>query len=195
MTPTLDDPLQSPQDSDSESNIAVPKTRPAKSPLSSVTSLPYRRSNASLSNLFASTTSLPTQSNNAQSPSDSGTVTPPTGAINGSVFSPTGSMVRSPSPSLATRIVDGSNSETRDLILRAFAPHVSLLASEDTEELIRHKGYSWRAAGATAALWRARAGQGYHPGQQWREQVLGGLRCALHRCQRWLGESEVGKQE
>ncbi|KAF2482959.1 ER-golgi trafficking TRAPP I complex 85 kDa subunit-domain-containing protein, partial [Neohortaea acidophila] len=30
--------------------------------------------------------------------------------------------------------------ETKDIILRAFSPHVSILASEDTEELIRHKG-------------------------------------------------------
>ena len=139
MTPTLDDPLQSPQDSDSESNIAAPKTRrAAKSPLSSVTSLPYRRSNASLSNLFASTTSLPTQTN-ARSPSESETVTPPASAVNGSVFSPTGSTARSPSPSLSTCLAEGS-SEVRDRILTAFSPHVSVLPSQDTEELIRHKG-------------------------------------------------------
>ena len=141
MTPTLDDPLQSPQDSDSDSNLPVRKNRPAKSPLNSVASLPYRRSNASLSNLFASTTSLPTQSD-ARSPEEPGTVTPPTGAINGSVFSPSGSGLRSPSPALSTRLGGerGASGETRDLILRAFAPHVSVLASLDTEELIRHKG-------------------------------------------------------
>ncbi|KAK3684390.1 hypothetical protein LTR37_020325 [Vermiconidia calcicola] len=139
MTPTLDDPLQSPQDSDSESNIAIKKTRPEKSPLNSIARLPYRRSNASLSNLFASTTSLPTQTA-ARSPSESGAVTPPTAAVNGSVFSPTGSTVRSPSPALSGRLGTSAGNETRDLILRAFSPHVSILASPDTEELIRHKG-------------------------------------------------------
>lgn len=133
-----DDALQSPQESDSESAISVPKTRPKKSPLSSVTSLPYRRSNVSLSTLFASTSSLPTQPNTA-SPSESGTVTPTAGVVNGSVFSPGGSTaVRSPSPLPSGQ--PGASVETRDLILRAFSPHVSVLASHDTEELIRHKG-------------------------------------------------------
>lgn len=139
MTPTLDDPLQSPQDSDSESNINVSRTRPAKSPLASVARLPYRRSNASLSNLFASTTSLPTQTTGARSPSESETVTPPGTTVNGSVFSPGGSTLGSPSLAQSTKLGSGA-SESRDLILRAFSPHVSLLASQDTEELIRHKG-------------------------------------------------------
>jgi len=135
MPPTPDDPLQSPQDSDSE--IHVPKTRPRKSPLSSVTHLPYRRSNASLSTLFASTTSLPTHSD-AGSPSDSGTVTPTAGVVNGSVFSPDASTaVRSPTLAAPANI---NKDESRHVILRAFSPHVSLLASQDTEELVRHKG-------------------------------------------------------
>lgn len=140
MPPTPDDPLQSPQDSDSESNINVARTRPKKSPLSSVTSLPYRRSNASLSTLFASTTSLPTQPNAGATSDDSGTVTPSVGVVNGSVFSPGGSTaVRSPSPALSGHLPVNS-SETRDLVIRAFCPHVSVLASQDTDELIRHKG-------------------------------------------------------
>ena len=136
MPPTPDDPLQSPQESDSEPGISVHKRHQVKSPLGSISRLPYRRSNASLSNLFASTTSLPTLPN-PESPSRSGTVTPKAGSINGSVFSPTGSTVRSPSLDSSTRV---NSNETRDVILRAFSPHVSVLASQDTEELIRHKG-------------------------------------------------------
>ncbi|CAK3873467.1 Hypothetical predicted protein [Lecanosticta acicola] len=136
-----DDPLQSPQESDSEQQqhqqpISVHKKRFGRSPLSSISTLPYRRSNASLSNLFASTSSLPTLPN-AGSPSASGTVTPIAGPINGSVFSPTGSTVRSPSPTPSGK---QSSNHVRDLILRAFSPHVSVLASSDTEELVRHKG-------------------------------------------------------
>ena len=138
MPPTPDDPLQSPQESDSDQPIAVRKTRPSKSPLASVTSLPYRRSNASLSTLFASTSSLPTHGNSS-SPSESGTVTPVAGNVNGSVFSPGASTTaRSSSPAGVGRAA--AHSETRDVILRAFFPHVSILASQDTEELIRHKG-------------------------------------------------------
>jgi trafficking protein particle complex subunit 8 len=116
---------------ESQSPITVPRSRSKRSPLSSEARLPYRRSNASLSQLFASTTSLP------GSPSDSGTVTPTAGAVNGSLFSPTGSTIaRSPSPTVS----GASSVEARDLILRAFSPHVSVLASRDTEELVRHKG-------------------------------------------------------
>jgi trafficking protein particle complex subunit 8 len=49
--------------------------------------------------------------------------------------------VRSPSPALSGRIANSAEgSEIRDVILRAFSPHVSVLASQDTEELVRHKG-------------------------------------------------------
>ncbi|KXL43588.1 hypothetical protein M433DRAFT_155665 [Acidomyces richmondensis BFW] len=140
MPPTLDDPLQSPQDSDNEAPVERNKIRPKSSPLATISRIPYNRSNASLSQLFASTTSLPSKGAGG-SPNTSGTVTPTAGVINGSVFSPTGSTVRSPSPSLSVQLGAGQT-ETRDTILRAFAPHVSVLASEDTEELIRHKGIS-----------------------------------------------------
>lgn len=136
---TTDDPLQSPQESDSENQqnpIAVHKRRFGKSPLSSISTLPYRRSNASLSNLFASTSSLPTLPNPG-SPSVSGTETPTAVPANGSIFSPTGSTVRSPSPTPSGKT---SSNHVKDLLLRAFAPHVSVLASPDTEELVRHKG-------------------------------------------------------
>lgn len=48
--------------------------------------------------------------------------------------------MRSPSPALSGQV--GGSNDTRDLVLRAFSPHVSVLASQDTEELIRHKGIS-----------------------------------------------------
>lgn len=139
MPPTPDDPLQSPQDSETEasdSRIHISKTRgspqrPVNSPLASVANLSYRRSNASLSQLFQSTTSLPLASG-----SNSESVTPPAGVINGSVFSPAGTTrVSSPAPS-----IQHSSGAVRDLILKAFAPHVSVLASQDAEELVRHKG-------------------------------------------------------
>ncbi|KXT13871.1 hypothetical protein AC579_6885 [Pseudocercospora musae] len=130
----MPDPI-SPQESDSES-ISVHKRRLGKSPLSSISTLPYRRSNASLSNLFSSTTSLPAWPGSA-SPSQSGTVTPTAATSNGSRFSPAGSTIRSPSPAPSGQVI---SNDIRDLILRAFSPHVSVLASQDTEELIRHKG-------------------------------------------------------
>lgn len=132
-----DDPL----DSDSEAGSEVTKRPLGKSVLDPLKRLPYRRSNASLSNLFASTSSLPTLPNPG-SPrlAGSGTGTPTNAPQNGSVYSPPGSTtVRSPSPGHSAQT--GSN-DTRDLILRAFSPHVSVLASQDTEELIRHKGIS-----------------------------------------------------
>ncbi|KAK5165225.1 uncharacterized protein LTR77_009323 [Saxophila tyrrhenica] len=128
-------PVVSPHESDSDASISLPQQRrPDRSPLASVDRLPYRRSNASLSNLFASTSSLPTR------PGSDGTQTPPSAALNGSVFSPGGSTVRSPSPALPGVGAGSAGSETRNIIVRAFSPHVSVLASQDTEELIRHKG-------------------------------------------------------
>ncbi|KAK5105781.1 hypothetical protein LTR62_002161 [Meristemomyces frigidus] len=138
MPSTVDDPLQSPQESDSEQTITAPKRQHGKSPLSSVARLPYRRSNASLSQLFASTTSLPI-TQNAGSPSESGVVTPSSALPGGSVFSAAGSTLRSPSPA-TTNTQLGTATESRQLIVRAYAPHVSVLASHDTEELVRHKG-------------------------------------------------------
>ncbi|SMR61689.1 unnamed protein product [Zymoseptoria tritici ST99CH_3D1] len=133
--PPTDDPL----DSDSDAGITVEKRRFGRSALSAIsTALPYRRSNANLSNLFASTSSLPTLANPG-SPGGSRGGTPTTAPLNGAFSPPRISAVRSPSPSLTG---PSTTSDTRDLILRAFSPHVSVLASPDTEELIRHKGIS-----------------------------------------------------
>ncbi|WPH04520.1 Hypothetical protein R9X50_00741200 [Acrodontium crateriforme] len=141
MPPTPDDPLQSPQQSTFDPNIQNPRIRPrpgpVNSPLASVATLPYRRSNASLSDLFSSTTSLSAQA------SDSGSATPTKNVVTEPVFSPAGSAtIKSPSSSVsgAPFAASSSFSEVRDLILRAFAPHVSVIASPDTEELVRHKG-------------------------------------------------------
>ncbi|KAF2771389.1 hypothetical protein EJ03DRAFT_243973, partial [Teratosphaeria nubilosa] len=135
MTPPPDDALHSPQDSETDTPLAAPK-RSRKSPLDSISRLPYRRSNASLSHIFASTTSLPT----ATSGTESGPVTPTAAPVNGSVFAPAGATsVRSPSPSQNGKVGTGPT-DARDSILRAFSPHVSVLASQDTEELVRHKG-------------------------------------------------------
>ncbi|KAF2723908.1 hypothetical protein K431DRAFT_282604 [Polychaeton citri CBS 116435] len=133
-----DDALQSRPASYSDSDTPVEQvSRPTykRSPLPSAAGLPYRRSNnASFTSLFAATT--PTTA------SRPGTATP-TGS-NGSVFSPGGSTVvagsarsNSPSQGVGAHL---QNTELKELILRAFAPHVSILASQDTEELVRHKG-------------------------------------------------------
>ena len=122
-------------DSDSDSTASGPKPRrPEKGPLSTLANLPYRRSSASLSNLFASTTSLPTLPDPG-SPSRSGTVTPSTGVI---VTPPSTALRATPPAHIPTASPGGK--EVVQLVLRAFSPHVSVLASEDTEELIRHKG-------------------------------------------------------
>lgn len=139
MPPTPDDALQAPQDSASAPGLPAPPARGfSKSPLASLPGLPYRRSNTALSTLFASTSALP-PAGSTGSPSASGTITPTAGAGNGSVFSPGGSTVL-PSPSSVTSGRVGGNGGLKELICRAFSPHVSVLASKDTEELIRHKG-------------------------------------------------------
>lgn len=57
--------------------------------------------------------------------------------MNSSVFSPRDSItgLRSPSPSVVAQ-----TDEARLLTLRGIVPHVSVLPSSDTEELLRHKG-------------------------------------------------------
>nr|POE71935.1 transport protein particle subunit trs85-2 [Quercus suber] len=132
-----DDALQSTQLSESETIPVAKRPSTKRTPLSSISSLPYRRSNASLSNLFASTSSLP--GSPVIAPSDSGTVTPGE-ASNGLSFFP-GSSTAIQSPSLSPSAAKVNN-ETRDLIIRSYAPHVSILASQDTEELVHHKGVS-----------------------------------------------------
>ncbi|TID25673.1 Transport protein particle subunit trs85-2 [Venturia nashicola] len=93
-------------------------------------SLSTYRSNPSLSTLFASTSSLPASGRS------SGTATP-TAALAGSVFSP-----GVPNGGLAPLAgTQGRPDEPRNLILRSFVPHVGVVASADTEEILREKGF------------------------------------------------------
>ncbi|KAF1927996.1 uncharacterized protein M421DRAFT_421200 [Didymella exigua CBS 183.55] len=112
-----------------EASAILPKHR--ASPASSLSELPYRRSNPSLSKLFESTTSIST------SRPSSGTATPTTSTVPGSVFSP-GS--RSSGSRTPTGLPPGVSDEYRTLIQRAFVPHIAVLADAETEALVRGKG-------------------------------------------------------
>ncbi|KAF2188296.1 hypothetical protein K469DRAFT_566975 [Zopfia rhizophila CBS 207.26] len=133
MTPSQDAtplPLQPPQYSaTADSSIILLKQRP--SPATTLDSLPYRRSNPSLSTLFASTASL------SGSHPGSGTATPTTSVVPGSVFSPGSRQNGTQSPG---GLPLGLSDKYRNLIQRAFAPHVAVLADADTEALLRGKG-------------------------------------------------------
>lgn len=130
MNPLQDaDPLQSPQYSNSESSLVLPKIR--ASPVASLASLPYRRSNPSLSSLFASTASILPKSR-------SGSVTPTAPLVAGSVFSP-GATHGAASPASTPQGSQPAD-EARTLILRSFVPHVGVFASADTDELVQQKG-------------------------------------------------------
>ncbi|KAI4740557.1 hypothetical protein E4T50_08980 [Aureobasidium sp. EXF-12298] len=129
MTSTPSDAaLQSPLQSDSESSTNTPSNTHRALPR---LSLPYRRSNASVASLFASTSSA------QHSPTASGTSTPPAGVVNASVFSPPASRLAN---ALNSPTTAAQPDEARQLVLRAFAPRVSVLASDDCQELLRHKG-------------------------------------------------------
>ena len=111
--------------------MILPRQR-ASSPASSLASLPYRRSNASLHQLFKSTTSI------SGSRPSSGTATPTASVIPGSVFSPGSRQNGTGTPG---SLPPGASDEHRNLIQRAFAPHVVVLADTETEQLIRGKGF------------------------------------------------------
>lgn len=111
-----------------EPSIVLPKR--GASPSSSLYRSVYRQANPSYSSLFASTSSLP------GSGASSGTATP-TGLRPESALSPGGS-VRPRSPAVAPT---SEPSGLRSLIQRAFAPHVTVLSSQDTEELLQGKGF------------------------------------------------------
>src|ERR1700753_2238698 len=116
---------------DPESSLVLPKRR-NQSPSGSLASLPYR-TNPSLSTLFAATSAAP------GSVRSSGSSTPVgESALGGStLLSGTGD---GHSVSPVTAVVAGSP-EARDLILRGFAPHVAVLASTDTDALLRDRGF------------------------------------------------------
>ncbi|KAI9725220.1 MAG: hypothetical protein M1828_003401 [Chrysothrix sp. TS-e1954] len=115
--------------SDAEVPLVLPKVRGSERvasgrPLSEL-SLPFRRSNSSLAALFAST---------------SGSITPKrasspiVGSTPGSHGTP---------PRLGPYRDDGpqATNDYVDLIVRSFAPHIALLPSADTEELLAQKGF------------------------------------------------------
>ncbi|CAL3962727.1 unnamed protein product [Diplocarpon coronariae] len=110
-------------------SLRPPKIRASTDTItSSVSTLPYRASNASVSSLFAST-STPTGS---RSVSPSGLGTPP--RMSGSVFGGT--------PGEGTQIPSADRPEDpRNLILQAFVPHIAVHTSMDTEELVKDKGF------------------------------------------------------
>ncbi|KUJ07032.1 uncharacterized protein LY89DRAFT_692104 [Mollisia scopiformis] len=97
--------------------------------MASVSTLPYRASNASVSSLFAST-STPSGSRSV-SPSGAGT---PSRMLSGSVFGGLGTPGEQVSP--ADRPED-----PRNLILQAFVPHIAIHTSSDTRELVKDKGF------------------------------------------------------
>ncbi|KAG9803865.1 hypothetical protein KCU82_g22463, partial [Aureobasidium melanogenum] len=115
MTSTPSDAgLQSPRESDSESSTSIAHAAQRTLPK---LSLPYRRSNASVASLFASTSSA------QHSPTASGTSTPPAGVVNASVFSPPASRLAN---ALNSPTTAAQPDEARQLVLRAFAPRVSV---------------------------------------------------------------------
>jgi hypothetical protein len=101
-----------------------------QSPTSSISSLPYRPNSGSVSSLFASTT-----------PPGSRSISP-NGALaaskvlSGSVFNST----RNEDVSQGLRA--DQSEDPRHLILQAFIPHIAVLTSTDTDDLVRDKGFS-----------------------------------------------------
>lgn len=113
---------------DTEASIDINATSPilASSKTESGFSLPFRRNNnASLSALFASTSKRPGQNRSASSNNG----TPQAQEI-----------AESPFTAQAAGNDNGSRTEYRTLISRAFAPSVGILASTDLEELLAQKG-------------------------------------------------------
>jgi hypothetical protein len=120
---------------DGDGPLHVPRQR-TRSPAASVTSLPYR-ANAPLSNLFASTSGL-------ASSHGSGASTPTTTAA-GTTLDASSTLVasdgRSVSPVGAAAAAGGAPADVRNLIFRGFAPHVAVVASADTDSLLRNRGF------------------------------------------------------
>ncbi len=119
-----------------EPSVRYPQKRlpaDAQSLASSVSSLPYRRSNNSVSSLFASTSTPP----GSRSISPNG----PLRELTGSVF------VTTPSEDLLDNLTSGQAEDPRHLIIQGFVPHIAIHTSADTDELAREKGF-------TEGLWQ-----------------------------------------
>jgi hypothetical protein len=130
MTPNHDATPKPPRyPADLDTSVVLPRQRAA--PAASLASLPYRRSNPSLHKLFESTSSAST------SRPSSGSATPTPSVIPGSVFSPGSRQSGTGTPA---SLPPGVSDEHRTLVQQAYAPHVVVVADNDTEELIRGKG-------------------------------------------------------
>lgn len=127
-------PLQSPQYSETDGSIILPKTRHSErssSPSSSTSNLPFRRVNASLSTLFASTATSPSRPSSSHSTAAPGPIAAaflsPGSAQNSDVLSPLGAHA-------------DAEDDPRNLIVRSFVPHIAVYASADAEQIIASKG-------------------------------------------------------
>ncbi|KAI9848100.1 MAG: hypothetical protein M1837_001202 [Sclerophora amabilis] len=110
--------------------IAISRDGFPASDSASVSSLPYRRSNTSLSTLFASTSTPPTS--RPISPSGGASLA---STVKDGVFSPSAPAGASP-----LALQDSQADDPRNLIMRAFVPHIAIHASSDTDEIARQKG-------------------------------------------------------
>ena len=100
------------------------------SPLSlSESNLPLRRANPQAASLYASTLSPPTS--RPMSPAGRGS---PSRVLAGTVFD-------APTNKALPEAVGENPGDPLNLILKAFVPHISVYASEDTEHLIQQKGF------------------------------------------------------
>ncbi|KJZ79431.1 hypothetical protein HIM_00900 [Hirsutella minnesotensis 3608] len=114
--------------------LKSPKTRYSTTAVESLLSdsesnLPFRKSNPSAASLYASTLSPP--GSRPMSPAGRGS---PSRVLSGSVFDAI------PHRSLQENS-EGNPGEPLNLLLHSFVPHVSIVASEDTEALIGEKGF------------------------------------------------------
>ncbi|KAL9089722.1 MAG: hypothetical protein Q9159_002369 [Coniocarpon cinnabarinum] len=124
-------PPGSPAVSDDADPIAIPKNRNLDRTASSRPTpefgLPFRRSNASLSAFSASNPATHVLSKRASSPV---------------VAFPSRHARADSTLSSATTLVGDIPNEYRSLIVRSFSPHIAILPSRDTEELLAQKGLS-----------------------------------------------------
>ncbi|KAI9821706.1 MAG: hypothetical protein M1827_002287 [Pycnora praestabilis] len=124
-------PLKPPPSLASRASLELSKTRiphGGQSHLTVAENLPYRRSNPSLSSLFASTSTLPA----------SRSISPNAGAspARAAILSPGARTDRSPSPFL-----DPQPNDPRNLVIRSLVPHVAIQASLDTDQIAKQKGF------------------------------------------------------
>jgi trafficking protein particle complex subunit 8 len=112
-----------------------PKRTPAdtQSLASSFSSLQYRRTNNSVSSLFASTSTPP----GSRSISPNG----PLRGLAGSVF------ITTPAEDIIQNSASSQVEDPRSLILQGYVPHIAIHTSADTDELARDKGF-------TQGLWQ-----------------------------------------